>query len=289
MIIGSSEEAFSMGELSFYTHCLRAMPHVKLAYVNGLKCTCGKLFPKCNFWRRVDDIVKEEAPIVKKRGLEDTAKIFLNILNPLEKHLSFTTKKSKNKKVLDGVYKTAKKKKPKLRYLVDSSKDPRRLYELLKDSGFDNKDILVLYLVRDGRAYVNSYRKEVNLNPDHKGRNMFVSAFEWIGVHFVCKILLSKYGQKHMVIRYHDFAKNPQYTIDKLFDFLCVGGSDLDQIIAKLNRQKYHNLQGNPIKRKKISKIEYDQSWKQELGWFSKIVLTIIFSPFNRFFVFKNN
>lgn len=287
MAIGSTPYAFSMGELSFYTHAVKKIPHIKIAYANGFICTCGKEVSSCPVWSSVNDRVKVKTPIIKSRGILESTSMLINLINPLEKSLKLPISISHNKQILDAVFRQVKKSQPNVKYLIDSSKDPRRLYELLNDPNTQNSDIIVLHIVRDGKAYVNSYRKEVKKNPDMNAKSMFISALEWMGIQLMSIAILRKYKVKHITIKYNNFALNPQKVLNEIYGLLELEHVTLKDIFKNINNATFHNLQGNPLKKKKVKEIKHDQSWKTELTPFQQIFYTLFFYPFNKFWIFK--
>lgn len=279
MALGTSKKAFSMGELAFYNHYLQKIPHKKIDAKRGFVCTCKKQVSDCPFWKSVKKAVGENGPIIKNRGHIETYKIFFNLLIPF-KILHFPIRIGKNRKVLDAVFKTASKNKKGLVYLIDSSKDPRRLYELILDGNIPNRNILVLYLIRGGQAYLNSYKKDVSSISGVKNRSIFITLLEWLGVHIACQRLLRKYNIKYKVVKYHDFAKRPDEVLGKINAFLGLeDGRDIDEYIQTINRTRYHNLHGNFVKFKKFKKVEYDDSWKKNLTWFEKFISFLFLLP----------
>ena len=287
MALGMSSNAFSAGELAFYSHYTERIPHKKIDKQKGFVCTCRKGVVACPFWKRVQKEVGVKRAIIKNRGHLDTYKIFINILNAFEKYFAFPIKISKNKTVFDAVYKKALSVKPNLLYLIDSSKDPRRLYELIKDKNINNKNIYVLYLIRDGRAYINSYKKDVRTISGVNKRSMIITMAEWIGVHIACRAMIKKYKLKHLVIRYHDFANNPEVFFKGIFKFLKLDENyGTDNLLKKINKSTYHNLHGSFVKFIRFKKIVHDVSWKTGLSLFEKVTSTILLSTFNYIWVF---
>lgn len=279
-----------MGELAFYNHYLNHIPHKKIDSQTGFRCTCGKYAWNCPFWRSVHASLTDKKPIIKNRGYANTFKIFFNILNPLEHHFRFDFKVSKNKMVLDTVFREARKIKKSTFILVDSSKDPRRLYSLLNDPEISSANIYVLYLVRDGRAYIHSFNKDVATIGGLDRRNIFITAFEWIGVQIACRVMLTKYKVKFMTIKYHDFAQSPESFFKAIYRFLSISDSyETTKVLSRINREEYHNLHGNPLRFTKITKIEHDLGWKNQLGFFTKLVIYPLFFLFNRLWVYNSS
>jgi len=279
MILGTSPETFSAGELAFFSHYVTQTPHKKIDKNIGYTCTCGKSVQDCSFWKRVNKKINEPWPIIKNRGSIDTYKIFLNILNPFEKKLSFNTNISSNKKVYDTIYQEAKKTKPRLKYIIDSSKDPRRLYEILKDTSINNKDIYVLYLYRNAESYLNSYKKDIKTISGVQPRNMFITLIEWAAVHVASRRMIRKYKLKHRVITYSSFCNNPLGHVSNLKQFLNIKIYDKN-IIKRVNTSHYHNIHGSLSRFYDYDAIREDVSWKNNLSLTEKAISGLFSLPF---------
>ncbi len=280
MSLGTHPKVFSAGEVAFYSHYIEQMPHKKIDKKIGFACTCGKRISNCKFWQQVSRQVDISWPIIKNRGQLDTYKIFFNIINPFEKWFSFKTKISSNRKVYDAIFREAKKTKPDLRYIVDSSKDPRRLYELIKDPEIDNNDLMVIYLIRDGRAYVHSYNKDVDMISGVTKRNVLLTIIEWIGVQIASNTMLHKYPVKAQKITYKSLTLMPEKTFNNLYSLLKIKRSVMvSTLLKKINKHNYHNLHGSLSKFKTYKNIRYDTSWKKKLtikeGLISNIFLYV--------------
>ena len=225
--------------------------------------------------------------MIKNRGVKDTFKIALNILNPFENTVSFKHAISKNKEVYEAIFEQVKKSKPKVEFLVDSSKDPRRLYELVKDMQINEEDIYVIYLVRDARAYVNSFRKDIIQIKGLENRSIFITMFEWFIVHFFSRKVLKKHELNYKEIRYHEFVEEPHKYIQEIFEFIGIKPpGELTELIKKINTGEYHNLHGNPLRFKKIKEIKHDLSWKEQLNYSQKIISNIVLFPLNKMWVY---
>ena len=290
MLLGTSERTFSVGELAFYSHYVEKIPHKKIDKKVGFVCKCKKQLDDCLFWNRVIAKVNRVRPVIKNRGSLETYKIFFNIINPFSKYITLPTKIGKNKLVYDSIFREAKRLKPKLKYLIDSSKDPRRLYELLQDKQINNQNIFVIYLVRDGRAYLNSYKKDMKTISGVKKRNMFLTMGEWIAVQMSSRALIKKYKFNHMAIPYHRLATDTDNVLNEAFDFIGQkNGENSKSLLKTINKSEYHNLHGNIVKYKPFKKISYDLSWKKGLTTFEKIVSTMVLYPMNYYWVFRKN
>src|SRR3989337_1483056 len=273
MAIGSSKYAFSIGEVAFYSHYIEKIPHRKIDKGVGFICTCKKQISECSFWKEVQKKVGINNAIVKDRGYIETFKIFFNLLMPSEKTLFPLKNISKNKIVLDAIYKNSRKLKPKLKMLVDSSKDPRRLFDLLIDKDIKKENIYVIYLLRDGRSYLNSYKKDVIKISGVNKRNILITMAEWIGVHIASRRIIKKYKLKHRVVRYQDFVENPDAFLKNIFGFLNLEEDfHTDKVLKEINRGTYHNLHGNFVKFEPFERIFNDTSWRLDLNLFEKAI-----------------
>jgi len=289
MLIGTSNKVFSVGELAFYSHYVEKIPHKKIDKKVGFVCTCKNQVRDCSFWSKVITKVNRLSTIIKNRGPLETYKIFFNIINPFSKYPVFPIKIGKNKLVYDSIYHQAKKLKPRLKYLIDSSKDPRRLYELLQDRKINNQNIFVIYLIRDGRAYLNSCKKDTRTISGVKKRNMFITMAEWIAVQISSRALTKKYKFKHIVIPYHKLATDTDSVLNDVFNFIGQKNEkDSETLLKTINESEYHNLHGNFVKYKPFKKISYDLSWKRGLTVLEKIVSTIVLYPMNHRWVFRS-
>ncbi len=282
MILGSNSNVFSVGELAFYSHYLEKIPHKKLGTNADYVCTCGKVAGKCPFWSKVHKDFRNSRPIIKNRGHIDTYKIFLNILNPLEHFIRFNVNIGKNKQIFNHVCIEAKKIKPQLSYIVDSSKDPRRLYELLNDPLMRDVDLKVIYMVRDAFSYLNSFKKDTRNIKGLANRSIFMTIGEWVGVHTACRVMLRKYNPKFLTIKYLDFASDPFRVISDVYKFLEIGPTkSVSNILEEINKSKYHNLQGNVLRFHKVKSIVPDMSWKTGLTLAEKTIVSLFTFPFH--------
>lgn len=280
MIIGSDRDTFSLGELFYFNAYKGDLYSDKLPF--GRICTCGKHFNKCPFWK---DLIEDNRNIIKDRTILESAKILLNVLNPFENRFSLKTRIGDNHSLLTDIFTKAKKENKRLIYLIDSSKDPRRLYELVRDKKIPNQDIYVIHLIRDARAYVNSYQKPIRINLRLKLRNTFTCISEWILINYVCIRIIKKYRLQNITITYDYFARQPKTYIKQISSFLHINISE-DGFLEHVRKTTYHNVNGNIIRFREIPGIKYDEEWRKRFNWSKKVILTILSYPFNKFWVY---
>lgn len=279
-IIGSSKEVFSVGELFYYDIYLNNKKGKKL--IKNKICTCGKKIDDCDFWK---NIKKKDLSVNKNEDLISSIKIMINIINLFEKLFCFNMEFPNNYTIYDSIFKEAKKKKEDIKYILDSSKDPRRLYELIKDKSIDNQNIQIIHLVRDGRAYINSFQDKKRTNLKLKKKNMLICIFEWILINLISKILIHKYKLKNINISYEKFTKNPIDTIEEINNKFEISVNK--NFLNYVNKTTYHNINGNVTRFNNLSKIVLNQKWKKNLNFFKKIISTVMLFPFNYIWVYK--
>lgn len=131
---------------------------------------------------------------------------------------------------------------------VDNTKSIQR-YELFLNN-FDRK-IKAIHLVRDGRAFFHSYKKN---NPNTLETPKFI-AHKWQGyLNEVSRLQLHNPAIQILNIRYEDLCENPVATIRKICEFLSI---ENDENILK-KQQCEHHILGNKMR------FDFDWSFKKD-------------------------
>ncbi len=145
-----------------------------------------------------------------------------------------------------------------LRYLVDASKNPYRLFWL---SYSRELDIRVIHLVKDPRGFAFSVLKEY---PTRTLRRALRAATRWT----VENILFERLTQKRFppdnvfFLRYEDLASQPAAVLARLGEWLGVTfPADITQTFRKVPN---HAVCGNPM-RWQDTPIFLDQKWRRVL------------------------
>lgn len=283
LVLGSTDVSFSVGELMYFDF-YKGYKHENLyRLVDGRLCTCEQLIDECPIWSNVNFDSKDNVP--KHESFSESLKILLNILSPFEKWTKLSFKIGRNKDVYSKIFEVASTQKPRLRFIVDSSKDPRRLYELLNDPDIGPEKLAVIHLVRDGRGYIYSYQKKERLEGGRELRGTLVCMLEWIIVNLLSRRLLKKYKLNAYSLSYERFAEDPENNLRKLGAFLDY---DLgaDTVVERINGTVYHNLHGNPIRQRKVTEIRRDTKWRTYFSPVTRVLLSAILYPFNRRWVY---
>lgn len=273
LIIGSCKDVFSTGEVGFYN-----MYRGKTNNNKNFKylCTCKKEFNDCEFW---NDIHKKGNFRLKKEF-----SIYENIVVGLKSVFPFLNRNKK--KWTDDSYELFTAILGKLReegqevsYILDSSKEPRRLFYLLND---ERLNVIPLLLIRDDRAVGNAYNRKSRIALGLKRRGFFTTVVvRWMLVNLV-NFQLKKRVKKSFVFKYENFCINPEKHIQLLNKELSISIAP-KSFLEELNQKTYHNIDGNGFRFKEIGAIKTNEKWKHELATPKKIIGRLITSPFRYF------
>ncbi len=244
LILGSSENAFSTGELSFYNPYIEKK--LKKKNANYL-CTCKKKIWDCPVWGRISS--SHNFNIKKRYSFKENVLITLKIL--------FPSLLQNNEKFVDDTYNLLREVKKVLNnkdvdYFIDSSKDPRRLFYLLSNK---NLEVYPIFLKRNGLKVAKSYNKKERIKIGLK-RKGFIKSYlvRWAFINYISKKLLRISKNRGLIIQYEDLCNNPKKLV-KLFNELYSLKINKNGFLDKLNNKIYHNIDGNDMRFKKIKEI----------------------------------
>lgn len=271
LLIGSSDEATSLGEFSFYSIYRDRIPHPKINSVTGYQCACGAELPACPFWTAVDALIPEKAAVHKRYSIGENLKMVLYAFLPGARKMPswFSCNDDKLFRAIRTIAGT--------KYLVDSSKDPRRLVELFHNGKID---LRVLYVIRDGRAYGSSYSHDRRIRHGLKKRSYLVSVLEWVGLNLFIRRFLRKSRIPHIQIAYDVFCQSPEQHIQQINAALGTSISP-DHYVERIKKTAYHNVNGNLRTLSKPRPIRYDQSWKERIPRWKVVLSSIVVVPLN--------
>lgn len=139
---------------------------------------------------------------------------------------------------------------------LDGTKSIRRAQIFAKYS--KNQNIKLIHLVRDGRAFCNSYRKNKKID---EGK-IEIAAKEWNEYISLVEKLKLNYSNLDIIdVRYEDLCRNFKSTYKYIEQFL--GVCQIDH--SHLEKDKSHIL-GNRMRKDFDFSIKEDISWKNELS-----------------------
>ena len=246
ILLGIQENVTYIGESRNIEHHL----------INNSECYCNKNINNCKFWSEVFDKLNIEdlkTDINLERGfyLIKAASLFnplaqIMVNTPLKKLLSPIS-------VIENIialYQTVSNI-TSASNVVDSSHRTEHMKLLLPKFG---KNLKIIFLVRDGRAVVNSVLKR-------QKSTIITEAKRWKRFHILAKI--AHWGLKSeniIMVRYEDLCNNPEKEMDRVGKLLGIS----TQVPFDLDTEDVHFIGGSPtIKKAKLSQIKLDESWKK--------------------------
>jgi hypothetical protein len=155
------------------------------------------------------------------------------------------------------------------RVFVDSSKDGIRIKYLARIPGLD---VRVLQLVRDGRAVVNSARKNAK---EPAGR----AAAEWRDQHLeIERVAARECGGRLLRVRYEDVCREPALWASRILEFAGIAGA---KGASAVDGSRHHVL-GNRMRLKGAQTIRMDEGWRAELPAADREVFEQVAGALNR-------
>ena len=276
LILGTSKNCVSMGELEYFTDFLKDENAPEMDKHPQSSCVCGKKFKDCSYWKSILAKVDDSKCYNYESSLAEKLKIALSMYLPLKVRFNTAGHETLFKQILEQA---SKNKGSKVEYIIDSSMDVRRMIYLSQVAGVELK---VIHLVRDARGVVNSFEKI--------GRFWLRTMFEWKLTNMIAKRFLKKNLDKkdYMLLSYDLFAQHPKKylsRIKKKFDLSL----NVEGFIDAVNKQEYHQVGGNRMNMRKLEAIRHDLSWKKRLPSWKRAILSVLAYVPNRWWVFGKN
>jgi len=149
------------------------------------------------------------------------------------------------------------------RFIVDSSKNPRRLAYLLSDGGLD---LRVIHLLRHPCGVAFSHAR--------KGRSPVVAAAVQTRKTLYLRWLLRR--TPHLEIRYEQLADAPAATLGRVMGWL---GLAMEPGQLDFAGRERHNLGGNRMRFSADSTIARDTRWEVGLTPLQKALVSVVSAP----------
>ena len=258
----------------------------KLSLLKNRLCGCGVPLKECNFWNSVleksfNKVENLDVKLIVKQ-LEKTTKSRAAIfkLSPYgEKHfLSCRDTLEAMEKLYSGIQTETN-----CRIIVDATKAPLYSYML---SLLEKLDVYVIHLIRDPRGVAYSRKKKI-VQPDKKNAiyleqfNPMSSSLLWNVRNLISEYLWKKYKKKYLMVRYEDFALEPERTVNNILNFTGESNSKTPFISDRTVRLGHnHSVWGNPSRFKTGDvELKLDDEWRNKLGFLDKAVSTICTLP----------
>jgi len=211
----------------------------------GKNCSCGEKLQHCLVWKNIQAKLSLEE-ISRQRKLLDEA----------EKHgkipkLLFG--KSVNQPYLqiqEELFAQLQQQR-KSEWFVDSSKYIAR-YLLLKKSNKIN--LKGIYVVRDPRGVVHSFRKNVQTSKSPLSALLYYNLINFFGE------IVYRLDKGVLKIRYEDLVENPDVTLAKIYTHIFEEKTT-DEVLPEYFKMP-HIVGGNRMKAKEKIRIQPDKKWK---------------------------
>ena len=277
-ILGQIDGFISVGELRYVWE--------RGFYKNKL-CGCGVPFQECELWK---EVLKETS--------EDLAKFdpyqLYRLTESFRLHqLPFTLLpaiKNNHLSRLSGYLGTVENLYHVVhnitgsRVIVDSSKNPAYGYLL---SMLPSIDMYTVHFIRDARAVAYSWSKKKlfipdTVNPEYMPqRNPVRSALQWNARNAAAEIWLRRPVNKYLHLRYEDFVRNPQPSVERILNLLAEPAHELPFVSERsVQLDKNHTVFGNVVRfQTGTIDIKLDSEWRREMSSFYKTAVTYLTWP----------
>lgn len=245
-------------------------------------CGCGKVYYSCKYWKRVID----EINIEKRTNVQKTDKDFNvqigseitkwnNILlfiptllfNKLYNYKYLQMKINNTFYLYKKLFEHSKS-----NVLIDSTKT---LFRALVLASFQKKkgiEFKFIFLVRDGRAVLNSTQKGyyfINRNDGSRDvTNVEIKKPEdevknWRFANTLYYGILKVFRRKnHLIVKHEDFCNNPKETLERICIFSNI---PYESKMLEIGKHENHILGGNPSRINATAIRQADDKWRNDL------------------------
>lgn len=135
--------------------------------------------------------------------------------------------------------------------LLDASKHPERIAYFMRIREFD---LGVIHLIRDPRGWCNSRKKH--------GESVAVTAPMWLKRNkYIERLTSALPPQRHIMVRYEDFCRNPQAIMDRIFHLATLPSVPVSDDLRSVS----HHLLGNRMRNRGDARIQHDTTWQEQL------------------------
>lgn len=282
-IAGTGRAGSTLLELLLHAHprmasCgeLQVWPR-EITVGRGQPCGCGVAVTECPFWSelraRVDPLVQPEPRIHHFRkgwrgGHPYRPELLARLLArdgasspPSEAERTYAENNARVLEAYAALWGERHGRRP--RWLIDSSKDPYRLWWLLRSPRLR---VSTVHLVRDPRGYV---RSAVGVGRRPLGRRarlrgIVTQAAVWALTHHLVEEVLRRHAAPSdwCVVAYEDLAREPEVVLRKVCATL---GCDFEpSMVSRFREGPLHTISGNRMRFERRG-IALDESWREAL------------------------
>ncbi len=241
LVLGAHSRLQSLGELKVFSRS----KHAKLERVLADRCTCGASDKgSCAFWSGVESRLRETLG----GGLRD-----LDVDSPDPEIFL-----AHNRALFEAAARVGGNP-----WIVDSSKNPRRLRRLLAAGSFDLRPI---HLTRSPYGVTYSHIK--------KGRGTVTGALRYARTRIALDWTLAR--RRHAQLRYEDFVSSPSREMTRVLSWL---GLPFESQQLDWTAHAHHNICGNHMRFAETPDIRLDDAWRRGLSGAQKAVIATLTGP----------
>jgi len=282
ILLGNHPRIVSTGELcKFYQY----------AFLDPQYCSCGQPVPECSFWSSVTDRLKGEpleGDVSRQNRLQSTFERYrywpLRTIHPGTRRRA-----AEYKQQLLTHYEAIAEASGK-DIIVDSSKHGLRglrLQELAREKRIDAR---FLFLVRDGRGIIWSFKKQMARQPeigrqkDFEKKSTLRTTLSWLLANFECERVINRApASKTFRLRYEDLCTSPQQSLTDLAAWAEVDPAPiLDALASEQGLQISHLVAGSRHRMARQVRFRPDQEWQSRLSRTDKLVFRLVAGRYAR-------
>ena len=262
ILLGNHPQIVSTGELSkFY----------RFAFLDPQYCSCGQPVAECSFWSSVTTRLHADqavGDISRQNQLQNTFERYrywpLRAFHPPTRRRA-----GQYRRQLLGHYQAIAEASGK-NIIVDSSKNGLRALRLSEMAREGQVDARFLFLVRDGRGIVWSFKKQMARQPeigrqkDFKKKSTLRTTLSWLLANSLCEHVIRKVPSASTFrMRYEDLCSAPEETLTRLAAWAEVDPDPLaDALQSDAGLEISHLVAGSRHRMAGQIRFRPDQEWR---------------------------
>jgi hypothetical protein len=210
-----------------------------------LPCTCGApSLWECPFWSRVN--AHTAAAVGRNIGE-------LNV----ETYKETESFAADNVALFEAIFATAGK-----RYIVDSSKYPKRLQRLLSNPAID---VFPIFLIRDPKGQICS---TLDKTENGRGSSLRELMAQYVDMNRWIYQLVKQ--RPHARVHYEELVQHPERTLSDLMQRI---GLAFHPMQLNWGTQECHNVNGNHMRFDRTNVLKLDDRWRERLTFAQRIAI----------------
>lgn len=251
--------------------------------IENRSCTCGAMFKECPVWTKIIDTAfggidrvkaQEMTKLLKKTRAAVLPHYFGVLKNPFSDH-GIKEYLESLENLYQAIQTTTGSK-----VIVDSTKASWYGYVL---ETLPTIDLYVVHVVRDSRGVCHSLHKRKSRGEALcQWYNPFHASLSWNLKNYASEILLNRFPERYVRIRYEDFVQNPKLVIESLLNLLEEKVVRLPLIDnSTVNMKIDHIFAGSPSSRSETGavRLRLDERWKKEMKPKDRAIVTSLTFP----------